>query len=66
MGKTIRAVVRYRFRQEGNPAKAVSQITTLVDVKDLAVLSAKIAGLRKTHKDIEIISVKWKNWWGLR
>lgn len=66
MSKKFRASTKYKYSTKEEPGKRlVGQITTLVDDKDLEKLKEKIVKLKSDQQEITIVSVEWKNWWGV-
>ena len=66
MSKTFRASTKYKYSTKEDPSKRlVGQITTLVDEKSVEKLKEKIMKLKADQQEITIVSVEWKNWWGV-
>ena len=66
MSKKFRASAKYKYSTKEDPSKRlVGQLTTLVDEKNLEKLKEKIVKLKSDQQEITIVSVEWKNWWGV-
>lgn len=66
MSKNFRAVTKYKYSKKNDPSKRlVGQITTLLDEKSVEKLKEKIMKLNVDQQQITILSVEWKNWWGV-
>jgi hypothetical protein len=66
MSKIFRAVTKYKYSTKVDPSKRLTgQITTLIDEKSLEKLKEKIMKLNADQQEIKIVSVHWKNWWGV-
>jgi hypothetical protein len=66
MEKTMRAVVVYRSKDKQTSQVEMKRLTTLIYGKNLQKLKEHLAAVESDSKEIKLVSVEWKNWWGAK